>query len=214
MCKSFEEEISPYIDIPTIRIDILRFIYDLLHHQKTDESTEIIYKLFSSGYCYYLAKMLEDAFPGGTIVWCAPYGHIAYRFNDVVYDIHYVYDGDSDLFVPIERMGRTVDDFRKIRDVRHDTTKDEISKMIKENQDDCSCRIVFRNQSFLSITKMEENKMKFYFVKSDDLDSLKLALGQLIEYAKFLEDESGRSYDSFVDHLIHENGIDVEIVDQ
>ena len=56
--------------------------------------------------------------------------------------------------------------------------------------------------------------MKTYFVKSDDLDSLKLTLGQLIEYAKFLEDESGRSYDSFVDHLIHENGIDVEIVDQ
>lgn len=32
--------------------------------------------------------------------------------------------------------------------------------------------------------------MKAYFVKTDDVDSLKLTLGQLIEYAKFLEEET------------------------
>ena len=40
--------------------------------------------------------------------------------------------------------------------------------------------------------------METYFVKTDDVDSLKLALGELIEYAKFLEGESGRSNDSYV----------------
>lgn len=56
--------------------------------------------------------------------------------------------------------------------------------------------------------------MKAYFVKSDDISTLRLVLGQLIEYAKFLEEESGRSSDSFVDYLIRENEVDVEVVDQ
>lgn len=56
--------------------------------------------------------------------------------------------------------------------------------------------------------------METYFVKTDDVDSLKLALGELIEYAKFLEGESGRSNDSYVEYLIRENNISVEVVNQ
>lgn len=56
--------------------------------------------------------------------------------------------------------------------------------------------------------------METYFVKTDDVDSLKLALGELIEYAKFLEEETGRSNDSFLEYLIRENDISVEVVNQ
>lgn len=56
--------------------------------------------------------------------------------------------------------------------------------------------------------------MKAYFVKTDDVDSLKLTLGQLIEYAKFLEEETRRSNDSYVEYLIRENDISVEVVNQ
>lgn len=135
-----EVELDPYLDIPGVDLDVLLFIYDILHHGSTIEAEDTIYNLFANGYCYYLAVMLKDAFPGGTIVWCAPYGHIAYRYHNVVYDIHYVYDGESDLFIPIDRMGATIDDFRKIRSRNYDITKAEINAIIEENHLDPLCR--------------------------------------------------------------------------
>lgn len=52
--------------------------------------------------------------------------------------------------------------------------------------------------------------MKTYFVKSENIANLQAALGRMIEYAKFLEDETGRSYDSFVDQIILEENIAVK----
>lgn len=135
-----EVELEPYLDIPGVDLNVLLFIYNILHHGITVEAEDAVYNLFARGYCYYLALMLKDAFPGGTIVWCAPYGHIAYRFNNVIYDIHYVYDGECDLFIPIERIGKTIDDFRKIRSQNHATTKAEMRSIIEENQLDPACR--------------------------------------------------------------------------
>ena len=53
--------------------------------------------------------------------------------------------------------------------------------------------------------------LKTYFVKSTDVSNLQDALGGMIEYAKFLEDETGRSNDSFVDQIIEEDEILVEV---
>lgn len=55
--------------------------------------------------------------------------------------------------------------------------------------------------------------MKTYFVKSSNVPDLKDALGRLIEYAKFLESESGRANDSFVDQIVREDNIDLEVED-
>lgn len=55
--------------------------------------------------------------------------------------------------------------------------------------------------------------MKSYYVKSQNLPDLQDALGRLIEYAKFLEEESGRTNLSFVDTIIRENDIVIEVVD-
>lgn len=50
--------------------DILRFIADILYHCGAGNvETKSIQMLFRSGYCYYFAVMLQDAFPGGTICW-------------------------------------------------------------------------------------------------------------------------------------------------
>lgn len=51
--------------------------------------------------------------------------------------------------------------------------------------------------------------MKTYFVRSKNISELQDALGRMIEYAKFLEDETGRSNDSFVDQIIEEDNIEV-----
>ena len=52
--------------------------------------------------------------------------------------------------------------------------------------------------------------MKTCFVKSENIANLQTALGRMIEYAKMLEDETGRSYDSFVDQIILEENIAVK----
>lgn len=53
--------------------------------------------------------------------------------------------------------------------------------------------------------------MKTYFVKSNNLPDLKDALGRMIEYAKFLEEVSGRANPSFVDQIVEEDNIVLEV---
>ena len=65
--------------------NVILFIVDILYNCAPDvpieDSIESIRHLFEAGYCYYFAKMLEDAFPGGTICVCYPFGHIVYVYN-------------------------------------------------------------------------------------------------------------------------------------
>lgn len=51
---------------------------------KTEEKIE---NLFSDGYCYYFAKMLQLAYPGGCICKPWPIGHFIYAYKDKYYDI-------------------------------------------------------------------------------------------------------------------------------
>lgn len=50
--------------------------------------------------------------------------------------------------------------------------------------------------------------MKTYFVDmSNEKESIADALGRLMEYAYFLEEETGRRNNSFVDQILHEDSI-------
>ena len=56
--------------------------------------------MFTNGKCFWFAKILEDAFPGGTIYYDAVIGHFYYQYNDLFWDIcgkHLILDGDSNL---------------------------------------------------------------------------------------------------------------------
>ena len=68
------------------------------------QSAETIRSLFENGYCYYFAKILEEAFPGGTICLCYPYGHIVYVYKEVAYDIGGVSDAEAEYYVPIDAV--------------------------------------------------------------------------------------------------------------
>lgn len=70
------------------------------------QSSETICSIFEKGYCYYFAKILEEAFPGGTICLCYPYGHIVYVHGEVAYDIGGVSDAEAEYYVPISILGR------------------------------------------------------------------------------------------------------------
>lgn len=52
--------------------------------------------------------------------------------------------------------------------------------------------------------------MKTYFVTTWNISRLQTALGRMIEYAKFLEEESGRSNPSFVEQILKEDNIEVK----
>lgn len=117
--------------------DVLEFIANILY-QQGDENSETIRFLFHAGYCYYFAKMLEDAF-GGEASWHKGFSHIVWKDTregegqNIFYDIEgvfYDYNDDSD-FVPLETLGSSLESFRH-RGMDGNISK-EISNFAKEN---------------------------------------------------------------------------------
>ena len=67
----------------------------------------------------------------GAVVWCAPFGHIAYQYKNYVYDIHYICESDTDLFIPVIELGDSIDDFRRIPGKAYNVSQEEIVQMIE-----------------------------------------------------------------------------------
>ena len=78
------------------------------------QSSETICSLFEKGYCYYFAKILEEAFPRGTICLCYPYGHIVYVHKEVAYDIGGVSDAEAEYYVPLSVVGSETYIFKNV----------------------------------------------------------------------------------------------------
>jgi len=111
---------------------VLSFISDIeLNGGTSDDTIETIYSLFATGYCYYFARMLEDAFPGGTVCWAAPFGHIIYLYKDIPYDISGVYGGESEEFIPVSFLGDALDDFRHIPGQEYNATEKDLENIRK-----------------------------------------------------------------------------------
>lgn len=110
--------------------NLLRFIAEIITHNGcANEKTEDIHSLFAAGYCYYFALMLQDAFPGGTICWAAPFGHIVYQYENINYDVDGVYSGEATSFIPISRLGSAIDDFRHIPGKTYNATEQELAQI-------------------------------------------------------------------------------------
>lgn len=114
-----------YPDIDTL---ILDFIADFVYH---DDPASTI-NLFSNGYCYHFAQILQATFQTGEICWVAPYSHIVWVNNNIPYDINGVYNGESTKFIPIAFLGHAIEDFRHNPKVYHITSKREIDKIIRD----------------------------------------------------------------------------------
>ena len=95
---------------------ILKFIADILFHSCKDasieDSVETIRCLFESGYCYYFACMLDEAFPGGDICLMYPFGHITYVYDGIIYDISGVSDNEYEKLIPIKHLDDTISIFK------------------------------------------------------------------------------------------------------
>lgn len=115
---------------------VIEFISDVLFHGvlrvTTNDSVETIRSLFEAGYCYYFAKMLEDAFPGGTVCLCYPFGHIVYVYEGVAYDISGVTDAEYESFIPLTWMRDGVNDFRHVPGIKCSLTADKLEDLAQK----------------------------------------------------------------------------------
>lgn len=97
---------------------VIVFIADILFHGgngvSAKDSVETIRSLFEAGYCYYFAKILEQAFPGGQVCMCCFFGHVVYVFEGVAYDVHGVSDAEHEAYVPMSEFGDGVLDFMHV----------------------------------------------------------------------------------------------------
>lgn len=140
--KLIKELQNGYYDIITAKTLFAEYLTDILYHQikrkpyenvlnfidkfalskGADAYNNVIQPLFRSGYCYYFAIMLKDAFNDeGELCLCCPYGHIVWMYKGVPYDIEGVYNGEAELFIPL-RFLSTVD----IMSFKHVLTDEEL----------------------------------------------------------------------------------------
>lgn len=111
---------------PKANDTILKFISDFVFH--SDSKSTI--NLFSQGYCYHFAQILNVMFDGGEICWVAPYSHIIWLKDNIPYDINGVYNGESTKFIPISFLGHCLEDFKHTPDIYHITSKTDIDNII------------------------------------------------------------------------------------
>ena len=92
---------------------------------------------YTRGYCYYLAKILQSAFQRGDVVILAPFSHVVWRDTDgELYDIWGKMNKtdypERECEIAEEYLGDAIRDFLHRKDFVHDTTKEEIDKLIEE----------------------------------------------------------------------------------
>ena len=95
---------------------VLAFIGNITdYHYPNSLKQDAVYELFSSGYCYYFAVLLKEAFGRGEVSWCAPYGHICWvDENGTPYDIYGICDSECVYFIPVSYIQEELADFKHI----------------------------------------------------------------------------------------------------
>ena len=117
---------------------VLGFIYEFLYHTcNSEEDAELTRVKFRAGYCYYFAVMLKTAFNRGEIVWCAPYGHIAWQDeNGIVYDIEGVNYSDCEYYIPVSYIEEGLKDFKHIPGIGFNASYEYIQNAIERYKKD------------------------------------------------------------------------------
>lgn len=121
---------TDWIKNPETEVEI--FINKFMGMYKPEHQEEVR-SMFRSGYCFHFASMIKAAFSRGKIVWCAPFGHIAFEDLDGKhYDIEGCCDKDNEFFyfIPEEYLGATLQDFMHTGNP-HNTTREELINICK-----------------------------------------------------------------------------------
>ena len=78
-----------------------------------EERQSPIVKMFTEGWCYYFARILEDAYPGGTLCLLKGHGHIVYLYENKFYDITGELTNPRNKYIPIKYFGILICDFKQ-----------------------------------------------------------------------------------------------------
>ena len=101
---------------------------------------------------YYISSS-QAAFNRGEICWAAPFGHIVWvDENGIPYDISGVNESETDDYIPEYMMGNTILDFKHIAGKVHNTSDQEIAKMVSDWHD------IRSNQFGGDVTKIKTQK--------------------------------------------------------
>lgn len=127
--KFIEPQIEKY---PGCDKDVLRFIAEFRYHDGL-KSEAVVDPLFLTGYCYYFAVMLKEAFHRG-IICCNGRSHIVWldgtnQETDIAYDITGVYL-DYEVLIPVKGMGLAIFDFMHVPGLGHNTSAEEIESLV------------------------------------------------------------------------------------
>ena len=108
------------------------------HAKELDESSQHIHSIinhYTQGMCYWFAKILEDAYPGGTILVVMHRGHIVYEYCGRFYDIRGEFIDKRAKMVPISYFGDFIDDFKHCYKGGEATRKDIMDAYKKAKAD-------------------------------------------------------------------------------
>ena len=106
--------------------DVIKFISDVRYHQG-EENSETIHNLFSSGYCYHFALILQHCFKRGDVCLAYPFGHMVWRdINGVVYDIEGVNTKYEEL-VEVDKLGKSLNGFLHIPNLDEGVLDEDLS---------------------------------------------------------------------------------------
>lgn len=117
---------------------VLAFIGNITdYHYPNSLKQDAVYELFSSGYCYYFAVLLKEAFGRGEVSWCAPYGHICWvDDNGHPYDIYGTCDSESTYYIPVSYIKDGLADFKHIPGEAFDASEEYIQDAIQRFERD------------------------------------------------------------------------------
>ena len=137
---------------------VLQFIADFIYRGRSVDDAinreEIITDLFRSGYCYYFAHILHEAFQKGEICWAAPFGHIIWQYEGIAYDIEGVYTGEATMLIPTWFMGQTINDFKHVPGIINETSEQEIARMMTSWEEP----VIITKEKIERIAEMITNK--------------------------------------------------------
>lgn len=125
------------------KLEVLQFINKVLEKDRMG----CLEHVFADGYCYYFAKMLQEAF-GGQVAWVQDTKHVVwvdcdkewFSFDDLqrsdAYDVYGPYDDFENLW-PISYLGKAVVEFK------HNAEKYHVSDEFKMWCDSCGITEIY-----------------------------------------------------------------------
>lgn len=117
--------------------EVLEFIKQFLGGQYASlHDRNLLRHKFIEGYCYYFAKMLENAFGRGIVCWAAPAYHFVWQDlkDGQCYDIDGIFDIKAHniyYLIPEDFVGSMLPEYKHVKS-EPGITKEQMVQIIKE----------------------------------------------------------------------------------